>query len=146
MARTRTWLSQPTAACLQYGLLGGLVALSLVALGYTQSADRYSLGAVFLGGIVAGYLFRGTRKERQRVGLLAGFVGGLPLLWLFREVFLAVFRIPNPVWFRVVSFLLLATFLAAILGLFAIVGMVGARGGEWIAGKTGRRRPRASGR
>jgi uncharacterized membrane protein YeaQ/YmgE (transglycosylase-associated protein family) len=135
-----------TPSWLKYGLLGGFVALSLVALAATQSGDRYSLGAVLVGGAVAGYLFPGHRKARQRVGLLAGLVGGLPLVWVFRDVLLAVVEIPNPLWFRALSLLLLTSFVATLLGLFAVVGLFGARLGDWLADKTGRRRPRASSR
>jgi hypothetical protein len=121
-----------------YGLLGGLVSLPLLALSSWQSGNEYSLSAVLLGGIVAGYLYRGGRKESQRAGLLAGAVGGLPLVWLFRDVLLAVFQVPNPAWFRVVSLFMLVGAVGFAVGLAAVAGMFGGMIGNWVATRRGR--------
>lgn len=122
----------------RYGLLGGLVSLPLLLLSSWQSGTEYSLSAVLLGGVVAGYLYHGGRKESQRAGLLAGTVGGLPLVWVFRDVLLAVFTVPNPAWFRVVGLVMMVGVVAFAVGLAAVAGMLGGMIGNWIATKRGR--------
>lgn len=127
----------------RYALLGGLVALPGTAYLYWQSGTELSLGPVLLGGLVAGYLYRGT--ERRRVGVRVGLIGsGLPALWMLADALGTVSGVAGPAWFRVaaggigVATMLFFTLLAVALA--AVVGTVGVALGDWLSQKTGRRR------
>ncbi|AXG10952.1 DUF5518 domain-containing protein [Haloplanus rubicundus] len=126
----------------RYALLGGLLALPGTAYLYWQSGTELSVGPVLLGGVVAGYLYRGT--ERRRVGVRTGLIGGLPALWMLADALAVVPGVGGPAWFRVaaggmgVLTMLLFTLLAFALA--AVAGVVGAAVGDWLSEKTGRRR------
>jgi hypothetical protein len=132
----------PLPEAWRYALLGGLLALPGTAYLYWQSGTELSLGPVLLGGVVAGYLYRGP--ERRRVGVRTGLIGGLPALWMLADSLTVVSGVGGPAWFRVaaggmgVLTMLLFTLLAFALA--AVAGVVGAAVGDWLSEKTGRGR------
>jgi uncharacterized membrane protein YeaQ/YmgE (transglycosylase-associated protein family) len=129
----------------RYALLGGLASVPFTVLVYLTAADGVSPVPIFLGGALAGYLYEGDRAGTRSVGLRAGVVGSLPAGWVLFELLGITPALEGPVWFRVTAFavalLYVTVFLALVAGLGALVGLLGARTGDWVARKTGQGQP-----
>ncbi len=98
--------------------------------------------AIFVAGTVVGYLYAGRPTEVERAGTRAGVVGSAPMIALILLAFLV------QIWFastKIVSTLVLTLLipLTVVLsaGVGALVGLVGASLGEWVADRVGRGRP-----
>jgi hypothetical protein len=126
----------------RYALIGGLLALPGTTYLYWQSGSELTLGPVLLGGVVAGYLYDGA--ERRRVGVRTGLIGGLPALWMLADALAVVPGVAGPAWFRAaaggIGVLTILLFTLLAFALAAVAGVVGAAVGDWLSGKTGRRR------
>lgn len=122
----------------KYALVGGLASLPFTIFSYWQTGSELSLGAVLFGGILAGHLVERTGGE-SRIGTRVGIVGGLPVLWVLFDVLAATSGLAGPAWFVTGATLLTigVTIVVAVLGfgIAALVGEVGARIGNWLAGK-----------
>lgn len=129
----------------RYGLLGGLIAIPFTTFGYWQTGSKVSLGPVFLGGLVAGYLARQDIGDGRGVGLRTGLIGGLPALWMLIDMFGSSLELTGSWWFVGIGLAFVATFAIAVslmaLGLAAFIGEAGARIGSWLAELTGRQKP-----
>jgi hypothetical protein len=133
---TETW---------KYALIGGIASLLLtIGLYWPSGMDsEFSLNMVFWGGLFAGYLAStaATETDASSVGFRAGVVGGLPGLWLLIDLLEAAIAWDSPLWFRVVAVsLLVVGFTAVLLGFAGLVGLIGAKVGDWLAKKTGAKR------
>lgn len=122
----------------KYALLGGLASLPFTTLSYWQTGSELSLGAVVVGGILAGLLVTRAGVESTGVGMQVGIIGGLPVLWVLVDVLAATSGLAGPVWFVAGATLLTIGFALglALLG-FAIAGLlgeVGVRIGSRLAG------------
>lgn len=132
-----------------YALLGGLASVPLtVGLYWLSGAgSEFSLNAVFLGGLLAGYLVTRatTDTDPGGVGVRAGVVGGVPaVVWGVSEVSRSAAAVAGPVPFRVAAVAtVLLTITTVVLALAGVVGLVGATVGGWLAGWIDARRPRA---
>ena len=123
----------------RYALLGGLASIPLTTVAYWQSGSELSLSPVFLGGLLAGYLACRQTGSARGVGLRAGLVGGLPTLWLLREVLDAATALSGPPWFVATGLVVTVGFLLVVLfGFAALVGALGGRAGGWVAARSGR--------
>jgi len=133
----------------RYALLGGLIALPGTAYLFWQSGSELSLGPVLVGGLVAGYLHTGETSARRSVGVRVGLIGGLPALRTLVDLFAAVPALGGPAWFRVVAGGMgagaVVLFVLLVLGLAAVVGVLGAAVGDWLSRKIGRRQSPATG-
>lgn len=120
----------------RYALLGGLVAAPFTAMSYWGSGTEVSLGAVFWGGLLAGYLVKRRGGTGTAVGFDAGVVGATPGLWLLVEEFVLGRPLTDPSTFAQMALLggLLAPILLALGGL---TGGVGGRLGGWLAERGG---------
>jgi hypothetical protein len=123
----------------KYALVGGAVSLPFTTLSYWQTGSELSLGAVLFGGVFAGYLAGRAGGETDGVGIRAGIVGGLPVLWVASEILAATAGLAGPAWFVTSATLLGAgfTIVVAILGfgIAALIGEAGARVGNGLAGR-----------
>lgn len=122
-----------------YAFIGGMVALPFTALGYWQTGSELSLAPVLFGGVLAGYLARRRAGESRGVGLRAGLVGGLPVVWVLFDVLAATSALAGPPWFVASATVITVGITAGVgvfgFGLAALAGEVGARAGGWVAGK-----------
>lgn len=104
-----------------------------------------------VGGFCAGYLAERETGEGRGVGLRAGLIGGLPILWSLADLLAATSGLAGPSWFVIGGTVLTVGFagLVGILafGLAAFIGEIGARIGCRVANNsTGPQRPPATGR
>jgi ABC-type thiamin/hydroxymethylpyrimidine transport system permease subunit len=125
---SRTW---------RYGLLGGVLALPFTALSYARTGGELTLGVVFWGGLLAGYLAKRRGLAGTPAGTRAGVVGGVPALWMVADLSVFVAGLGGPAWFRAVQLAVLVLWLPLVVGLSALVGGLGGRAGGWIAERSG---------
>jgi len=122
-----------------YGLIGGILALPFTAVSYWQTGSELSLAPVVLGGLVAGYLATLKTGESNGVGLRAGVIGGLPIVWMLVDILRGTSGLAGPSWFvtgaTFLTIVFVTVFGVAGFGLSALVGGLGAKIGSWIAGK-----------
>lgn len=152
MSRLSTPRSLLTDPVRKYALVGALLAVPFTSAVYWRTGSEFSLGPVLLGAFVAGYLFDGAASDRSRVGALTGLLGALPLSWVVIDALPLLSSIvsdgASPAWFRAASVGLtvgVVTTIVAIGAAFAIVvGVIGARIGDWASSKAGRTRPPAA--
>jgi uncharacterized membrane protein YeaQ/YmgE (transglycosylase-associated protein family) len=100
--------------------------------------NELSFNMVFTGGLIAGFLAktRVTDANGASAGLRAGIVGAVPGLWFLVDVFAAATVLSGPPWFRTAAIVLVVGTTAVVFfGLGALVGLLGARVGGWLAGK-----------
>jgi len=139
----------PLSPAWRYALVGGVVALVLIVVFQWLPGPRteLSLNAVFVGGLLAGYLAR-TRApsvDATAVGVRTGLIGSLAGLLLLVEIVTTGATLSSPLWFRVAGTGLLAgTMLGFTVVVAVLAGLLGAHVGGWLGGKTGKRsRPAA---
>ena len=127
-----------------YALIGGLASMPLTAASYWQTGSEMALSPVLFGGLLAGYLAARQTGQHRGVGVRAGLVGGLPIVWVVAEIFAGVSALGGPSWFvaagTLLTFGVLVVVAAMAFALAAILGALGARIGHWLALRTGRRR------
>lgn len=133
----------------KYGLLGGLVSIPVTSASHWQTGSEMSFSAVLLGGPPAGYLAKRKAGTSSGVGVRAGLVGALPVLWVVYDVSVAASALSGPTWF-VASGLGLTVSIVVVIAIFsfglsAVVGAIGERIGSWLAGSNGRHGPAAAG-
>lgn len=123
----------------RYGVIGGAFGLPFTLLSYWQTGSELSLTPVLFGGILAGYLARRRLGEGRGVGLRAGLVGGLPVIWVIVDVLSLTSELAGPPWFVASATLITIGFTVvfAVLGfgLAALFGEAGGRVGSWVAAK-----------
>lgn len=132
MSRIRS-LAQQVPTTWQYALLGGLLSLPFTVASYAQTHAELSLSAVLGGGFIAGYLATRRTGDSAGVGVRAGVVGALPVLWMLVDMAGAVGGLPNPPWFALVLIGAALTVTVLGFGLGALGGAVGAGVGGWAA-------------
>lgn len=103
--------------------MGGLVSISFTAASYLQTGSELSLSAVLVGGFLAGYLAERRTGQSAGVGVRAGFVGALPVLWMLVDILGMIRGLTNPPWFS-------ATLVAVALGVTMLAFALGGLGGE----------------
>ncbi|WP_254763388.1 DUF5518 domain-containing protein [Natrinema marinum] len=142
-------LSERLDEAWQYALLGGLASLPFTATSYWQTGSKISLGAVFFGGILAGFLAKRKTGTSSDVGVRVGIIGGLPAVWLIVDLLAASGGLDGPLWFIAIGLIFLIGFAAVVtvfaFGLAALIGTAGARVGGWLADFGSRRRPPGAG-
>jgi len=86
---------------------------------------------VLFGGLLAGYLAKRQAGESRGVGIRAGLIGGIPILWAILDILSATSALGGPEWFITGATVLTVGFSAvvAVLGfvLAAFIGEVGAK-------------------
>lgn len=137
-------LPLPMSKRWKYALLGGLPSIPVTVWLYLQSSaeNEFSLSAVFLGGLLAGYLATAAATEVDvvGVGLRAGVVGALPILWILVDFLEAATVLSGPLWFRFIAISMVVLLITSvILGVAGFVGLLGAKVGSWLAKKAGTR-------
>ena len=126
----------------RYALLGGLIALLGTTATDWRTGSTFNIGAVFVGGLLAGALFTGTATDRARVGVRVGLIGGVPLLWMGAElVRFVLLETSAPVAVRLFQIAVVLPFVGFGFGIAAFVARVGARIGDSLRNKFGRNRP-----
>lgn len=133
----------------KYALVGGFASIPMTTASYWQTGSEISVSGVLLGGLLAGYLAKRKLGSSHGVGLRAGFVGALPVLWVVYNVLRAATALSGPTWFILsgigLTVLTLAAFAVLSVGLSGIVGEVGGRIGGWLAGSVDQRPSPATG-
>jgi hypothetical protein len=123
----------------KYALFGGLLALPFTALSYWQTGSELSLTPVLVGGALAGYLAKRRIGDSRGVGIRAGLVGSLPVIWILFDILRASSALAGPSWFVAGATILTVGFTVGVailgFGLAAVIGELGARVGSWVAGK-----------
>jgi hypothetical protein len=130
---TETW---------KYALLGGIASVPFTVglFWLSGTGSEFALDVVLLGGLLAGYLARAGSADASStsVGVRAGVVGGLPGLWLLVDVLRAASALAGPVWFQVAAVsMTVVVVTTAVLGFAGVVGVLGAKVGDWLAEKRG---------
>lgn len=133
----------PTWKC---ALVGGIISIPFTLGLYWLSGmgNELSLSMVFFGGLVAGFLAhtRVADADGSAAGLRAGIVGALPGMWFLVDVFEVAWALSGPLWFRsAATVLVVGTIVAALFGLGALVGLLGAKVGGWLAETEREQRP-----
>lgn len=123
----------------RYVLIGGGVALPCTAFSYWQTRSEVSLGAVVLGGVLAGYLLTRANGETSWAGVRVGIIGGLPVLWAVFDTYVGAAGFAEPVWFKLTRTVFLFGFVAGGFVIAAVAGEVGVRIGTWLADSRGDR-------
>lgn len=122
---------------LRHGLVGGVLGGVLtVAWNWPFDAAFVSLALVAVGGLLAGHLTRRDGSRRDRAGLVAGIVGTLPV----GVAFVGPLSVTVSGWLSAgavgLSFVVTPLALGFLFGTGALLGVVGARVGGWVAGRT----------
>ncbi|WP_440992240.1 DUF5518 domain-containing protein [Haloarchaeobius baliensis] len=125
-----------------YALVGGLAAAPLVVAHnlYTGLGTEFSLNALLVGGLVAGFLARRASADADRAAAGAGVLGGLPALAWFLPAMLASASSFATAWsFPPAGPLLVAVFGLVVLTIFVVTGLLGGLVGKWLASFVDRR-------
>src|SRR6056297_1102706 len=121
----------------KYALLGGLPALPFTILEVWRSADTMTFDVFLIGSALAGYLIKRHGGNSTATGLRAALVGGSPALWVLVDLFRTIPAGPNPLWFQVVSTVLLLGLGVVIIVVLAVLGALAGRCGGWLAERRG---------
>jgi len=105
-----------------YALLGGFVSTVLAVGLYVLSNGNLISGAIFAGGMVAGFFAQrnGTTAGSFAVGIRAGIIGSIPGV-----VFVGILIEPvgGPIWYSILGTAGIAVgYLGLIIGVSAMVG------------------------
>jgi len=132
----------------KYALLGGLASVPVAAGEYWLSGagDTFPITFALVGGVVAGVLAERRAAHAGRAGAGAGAVGGLVALGWILPVLLDTAADFAAAWSTPVAGVLIAVvFSLAVLGMAALVGLIGGSIGGWLTTKFGGRRALAVG-
>jgi hypothetical protein len=121
-----------------YALVGGLLALPFTALEAWRSPENITLGAVFVGSVLAGYLIKRRSGNSTATGIRAALIGGIPVLWALTDLLRAISTIPNPPWFQAVSVGMALAFGGLMFVIVVLFGALAGRFGGWLAERRGR--------
>ena len=123
----------------RYALVFGLASIPFTVGHYWQTGNEIHPGPVVLAALLAGYL-AGTRPDTsKRVGIRTGLVAALPALWFPVDVWVFYAGADSALWFRLAASVVVALLIVLSFGIFAFIGIVGAKVGGWLAERTGRR-------
>lgn len=134
------------SATWRYALLGGIASIPLTLAAYWLSGtgSEFSLNMVFFGGLVAGYLARrgSAAVDGDAVGIRAGVIGGVPAVaWMASRTLPTAVDVSGTLPFRVGAVAVTGVLAAFAVVLGALVGLLGAKVGGWLAKKLGGGRP-----
>jgi hypothetical protein len=129
----------------KYAIVGGIATIPFTSFSYWQTGSEISLSPVFLGGLLAGYLAKRQLGKSSGVGVRAGLVGALPVLWVLFDMITTVSRLSNPLWFSAVLVILTIVIAGLLTGMAVLAGELGARVGGWLTKYSGQRNQIASG-
>lgn len=120
----------------KYSIPGGLLSAVFVLLSYMESKANMSLGAVFFIGIIVGFLSKRRYGTSKGTGILTGFIGAVPVVWILGQMLTATSGLSGPAWFTVAG-TVMAIPVALCVGAFgcllsAGIGEFGARIGGSI--------------
>ena len=121
----------------KYALIGGLLALPFTILEVWQSPENLTFEIFVVGSALAGYLIKRQGGNSTATGLRAALIGGSPSLWILVELFWTIPAAPNPLWFQVVSIVILLVFGGVIIVVLAVFGALAGRFGGWLAEQVG---------
>lgn len=120
------------------------VLVGLASIPFTVALSRESLPEtgsptpVFVAGLIVGYLYADREMESSRAGKLVGLVGGVPVvIWsVLRFVTELVSYVASTAQWPIGILLVLVPIGATVgVAIFVLVAVVGARTGEWVAGR-----------
>lgn len=132
----------------QYALVGGVISMPLTLAHYWQTGggNEFSANMVLVGGLVAGFLARRYGADPGDASIRAGVVGGLAgYVWIAPTLIesAATFSLSGGVGPVVV--LLFVVFSAIVLGIAALVGLLGGALGSWLGKQVGSARANPAG-
>ena len=127
----------------RYPLLFGLgsVPFTVAASEWGATGGTVSLGPVVLAAVLVGYLYDGP-VDRGTVGARTGLLGGLPTLTVVPSALVLGATItspPWPSWYPVILVVFATIGLLFGFAVSALLGLLGAKVGGWLARRTGRR-------
>jgi len=122
----------------RYALLAGLPIAAVATYGYVQTGSDIELSGLAVFALITGYVAKTNGLEATPVGLRAGLVATTPVaLWSLGELVLSVGNFSQPRWFAGVQVLMSVFVFGLVLTVGALVGMLGARIGGWLAERSG---------
>ena len=128
-ARSPTW---------QYAVLGGLASLPLtLVLSPGSPGSTWDGSGIVLCALAAGYLAKRRGLSSAPVGLRAGAIGAVPVLWSVVDLVPFVLGLAQPAWFTAVQLALVALVVPVLVGVTAVVGGLAGRLGGWLAERRG---------
>ncbi|GAB7121265.1 DUF5518 domain-containing protein [Natrinema sp. JCM 9743] len=125
---------------LKCALVGGLISIPLTIVYniYHTSGESFTLGLVFFGGIVSGYLANETSLRASMAGFYAGLIGSLPAYILgISDITTSTTNTSSSIVLALFTIL----FTMVIFAMGGITGSIGGLFGGWLTkkfGKTGR--------
>lgn len=132
----------------QYALVGGVISMPLTLAAYWQTGggDEFSFNMVLVGGLVAGFLARRYGADPGDASIRAGVVGGLAgYVWIAPTMYESAASFSQAGGIGPVVVVLFVVFSAVVLGIAALVGLLGGAIGSWLGKHLGFRRPTATG-
>jgi len=113
-------------------VLAGLATIPFtVLLSWDSDPSTFSGTPIFVAGLLVGYLYY-DRQTESRAGKLTGIVGGAPIV-IWSVVDWLPFLRTEPPGFVVAGSLLALIVIAVGVGLFALIGIIGAIVGNGVA-------------
>lgn len=114
-------------------VLAGLATIPFtVLLSWESDPSTFSGTPILVAGLLVGYLYSDRATESRQAGKLVGVVGAVPVVIWSVVDWLPVLR-TEPPGFVVASSLLTLIVMAIGVGLFALIGIIGATVGNGIA-------------
>jgi hypothetical protein len=124
-----------------YALVGGLVAAPLAVAHnlYTGLGTVFSLNALLVGGLAAGFLAKRASADADRAAAGAAVLGGLPALaWILPAMLGTATDVADAWSVPPAGVLLAVVFGATVLAVFVFTGLLGGFVGKWLASFVGR--------
>lgn len=119
-----------------YAIVGGLVGAPLVVAHnlYSGLGSEFSVNALLIGGLVAGFLAKRASADPDRAAAGAGVLGGLPALaWLLPAMLTSASSFAAAWSFPPAGPLLVVVFGATALLVCVFAGLLGGLLGKWLA-------------
>jgi hypothetical protein len=119
---------------IRYAVLGGLLSIPLIVGSnwLIGVEDHFSTTTLVFGGLLAGYLARGTDADAAVAGAGAGAIGGVPgYIWILPQMIRTATS-----WSSTVATVGVLFFMAiAVIAISTLTGGIGGVVGGWIATK-----------
>lgn len=135
--------SKKTNEILKYALIGGLISIPLTLLynTYYVGGDSFTIGLVFFGGIISGYLANRASLRASAAGFYAGLIGAIPAYVIgISDIVTSATNTVSTVSSSIGVVLTALLFTVIIFAMGGITGTLGGVFGGWLTKKFGKPR------